>query len=364
MIISIPQSDIATNRTMVIPIIPSQRQRAWPKCAGAHRISYLPLRIALTRAFTSDAHFAAYSLPTHPYRLSSGAVGHPELPDGVVLVLAILDLDGHDHASIGTWWNTERPKIITLRDVHPGIYAYRTRSGARLNGVLPDPIILRTREDAEAWRQQYLMWVAYLVRAFGIHADPACKDWTRLYRLPHATRDPGGQPESHEVVGDAGHVGVWAPTITPEDVARAAALGKRPSTRVPRVPRAATYGTGEGLLYHAFNDRGWIGQAIETGKWAVACPWEALHTRGERFDTSTVLWAPGPGEVVGWWYCSHAHCQRWDLRDVLSLFTPPELERAKAAGRGVTVNQCGLRVTQHRHGIQTIAAQEVTPWRG
>jgi hypothetical protein len=349
---------------MVIPVIPSQRRRAWPKCIDARPISYLPLRIALTRPFTTDAHLAAYSLPTHPYRLSSGAVGHPDLPEGVAMVLAMFDLDGHDHASIDTWWDTERPKVTALRDMHPGIYAYRTRSGARLTGALPDPITLRTREDAEAWRQQYLTWVAYLARAFGLHADPACKDWTHLYRLPHATREPGGQPEDHEIIGDARHVGVWAPTITPEDVAHAATSGKRPSARAPRVLRGATYGTGEGLLYHAFDDRGWIGQAIEAGKWAVACPWEAVHTRGERFDTSTVLWAPGPGEVVGWWYCAHAHCQRRDLRDVLGLFTPPELDRAKTAAGGVTVNPRGLRVTRHRQGIRTIAAQEVTPWRG
>ena len=128
--------------------------------------------------------------------------------------------------------------------------------------------------------------------------------------------------------------------------------------------QGSTSSSGAGLLYYAFTERGWIGQAIEAGKWAVACPWEAVHTQGTRFDTSTVLWAPGPGEAVGWWYCSHAHCQRRDLRDVLRLFTPPELHRAEVAAGIATVHQSGLRVTQHRHGIRTIAAQEVTPWHG
>ena len=79
MSVSIPQSDLPTNSTIVVPIIPFQRRRAWPRCTDAHPISYLPLRIALTRPFTTDAHLAAYSLPTHPYRLSSGAVGHSDL---------------------------------------------------------------------------------------------------------------------------------------------------------------------------------------------------------------------------------------------------------------------------------------------
>ena len=208
------------------------------------------------------------------------------------------------------------------------------------------------------------MWIAYLARAFDIHADPACKDWTRLYRLPHATRELHGQPENYEVIGDAHHMGAWAPEITPEDVARAATLGKRPSTRAPRVLPGVTYSPGAGLLDSAFTERGWIGQEIEAGKWAVACPWEAMHPQGKRFDTSTVLWAPGPGEAIGWWYCSHAHCQGRDLRDVLGLFTLSERHRAEAAAGVVMVRQNGLRVTQHRHGIRTIAAQEVTPWRG
>jgi hypothetical protein len=92
-----------------------------------------------------------------------------------------------------------------------------------------------------------------------------------------------------------------------------------------------TYRTGEGLLYHAFMGRGWLGPEIESGKWAVACPWEAAHTKGQTYDSSTVLWAPGPGEAVGWWHCSHSHCQGRDLRDVLAVFSRAELDRASEA---------------------------------
>jgi hypothetical protein len=359
-------------KRLIIPIIPYQTRRAWPNYPDAKSVSYLPLPIALTRPFTTDAHLAAYSVPQLPYRLSTSAVGHPDLPDGVAMVLAMFDIDGHTYGDIEDWWRAERPKVMTLRSRHPDTLAYRTRSGYRLVGIPPEPIILRTQEDVEAWRQRYLTWVAYLARVFAIDADPSCQDWPRLHRLPHATREVDDQPEDHEVIGDAPHVGVWDPEITAEDVTRAASLGKRASTRARRAWPAVTYSsTGEGLLYQAFSARGWVGDAIEPGKWAVRCPWSGEHTNGEDFDTSTVLWAPGSGEEVGWWYCSHAHCQGRDLKDVLALFTPSELDRAREAV-GIP-DRChprkgGLRTIAAsrvlaRGGIRTVDAKEVAAWR-
>jgi hypothetical protein len=84
------------------------------------------------------------------------------------------------------------------------------------------------------------------------------------------------------------------------------------------------------VLFHAFQSRGWIGDALEAGKWRVRCPWEDQHTKGKSFDSSTVLYAPSSGHTLGWWHCSHAHCQGRDLRDVLVLFSHTELERAGA----------------------------------
>jgi hypothetical protein len=317
--------------SLLTPIIPFQTRKAWPKHADAKPVSYLPLHVALTRPFSTDAHFAAYAMPSHPYRLSSGAVGHLELPDCVCMVRAIFDIDGHQQPDVERWWSTERPKVIALRRQHPDLFVYRTRGGYRAVDLLPEPIMLCTSADVEAWRQRYLTWVAYLARGFAIQADPACKDWTRLFRLPHGTREPLSPPENYEVIGDARQLGTWAPEITSADVKRAVTLGKRPSARATRVRVSGGTTAGEGLLYHAFAGRGWIGHAIEPDKWAVACPWEDTHTMGERFDSSTVLWAPGPGDEVGWWHCSHSHCQHRDLRDVLRLFTPSALDRARQA---------------------------------
>jgi hypothetical protein len=353
------------------PIIPFQTRRAWPKYADAKPVSYLPLRVALARPFTTDAHFAAYAMPSHPYRLSSGSVGHPELPDGVCMVLAVFDVDGHEQADIEGWWSAERAKVIALRGQHPDLFAYRTRAGYRAVDQLPVPIMLCTSADAEGWRQRYLTWVAYLDRCFAIQADPACKDWTRIFRLPHATREPGSPPENYEVMGDARHLGIWVPEITSADIEQAVSLGKRPSAHAPRLRVSDSASAGEGLLYHAFAGRGWISSAIEANKWAVACPWEDTHTMGERFDTSTVLWAPGPGDGVGWWHCSHSHCQERDLRDVLRLFAPSELEQARQAAGIVDhyhsanggIHTVSVNQVLARGGLRTMQPQEVPAWR-
>ena len=358
-------------KPLVIPIIPSQTRRAWPKSADAKPVSYLSLCVALMRPFATDAHIAAYAMPSHPYRLSSGAVGHPKLPNGVWMVLALFDIDGHHEADVEGWWSVERRKVMALRGQHPDLFAFRTRAGYRAVGQLPEPLMLCTSADVKAWRQRYLTWVAYLDRCFAIQADPACKDWTRIFRLPYATRDPTSPPENYEVIGDARQLGIWAPEITSADISQAVSLGKRPSARPPRARVSESVSTNEGLLYHAFQAHGWISHAIEADKWAVVCPWEDTHTMGERFNSSTVLWAPGPGDEVGWWHCSHSHCQGRDLRDVLRFFTPRELDQARQAAGSSDYNvpqQRGLRTISAaevlaRRGLRTVQAKEVRPWR-
>jgi hypothetical protein len=357
--------------SLLTPIIPFQTRRSWPKYAAAKPVSYLPLHVALTRPFTTDAHFAAYAMLSHPYRLSSGLVAHPDLPDGVCMVLAVFDIDGHREEDVERWWSTERRKVMALRGRHPDLLAFRIRAGYRAVDLLPEPIMLCTSADVEGWRQRYLTWVAYLDRCFAIQADPACKDWTRIFRLPHVTREPDSLPENYEVIGDLLHLGIWTPEITSVDIERAVILGRRPSVRTPRVRVSGGTTTGEGLLYHAFAGRGWIGHAIEPAKWAVVCSWEDTHTMGERFDSSTVLWAPGPGDEVGWWHCSHSHWQHRGLRDVLRLFTPSALDRARqaagiadyydSANRGPPT--IDTKIVTARWGLRTINAREVSAWR-
>jgi hypothetical protein len=315
---------------ITLPLIPSAPTYSYPKEADkAPQVRYFPLDAILTRAWTTDAHTAAYSVPGHPYRLSRDAV---QLEGGVVMVLFVADIDGPDHTAHDDWWLAELVKLDALRKEFPGALIYRTRGGYRILYLLPAPRILTSTEAVEAWRADYLAWIAALRRRFQIYADASCHDWQRLYRLPHATRTPGGRPEAREMVGNPYHVGVWTCEPTEQERDLGKTLTKRARTSRPRQEERQSHGdAGDGALLHAFKNRGWMGRQIEAGKWAVRCPWEDQHTKGAAFDTSTILWSPGAGEVWGWLHCSHDHCQTRDIRDVLKVFTEDELTRAKQA---------------------------------
>jgi hypothetical protein len=349
------------NHVLRVPLIHDQRRRAWPKHADAWPVdAYLSLPDAMTRAFRHDAHFTAYSFPSHPYRLSADAV---TIDGGVPMVLFIADVDceqshlasgGHgDTPAPDEWWLTELAKVSALRQAFPGAFIYRTRGGYRIVYRLPTPVILDSAEAVARWRSTYLGWCAALRARFGVHADPSCHDWQRLYRVPHATRTPGGQPEAREILGSPYQIAMWTCEPTGEEQQLALTLAKRAvSPRALRAPREHVAVTaGDGVLFYAFQARGWVDKEIDTGKWAVACPWEDQHTKGSRFDTSTILYRPGDGDTLGWLHCKHNHCQNRDSRDVLALFTEAELAAAEKA--------CGLPQRTTWQGLQatTIPAQ-------
>jgi hypothetical protein len=287
---------------------------------------YLPIPISFTPVFAGS--------PIGPRK---GAAAQ-----GVPMVLAVFDVDceashkasggGGEAQASDLWWQGQMAKLKVLTHVHPDSFAYRTRGGYRLVYFLPEPHFLRSPDDAALWSFSYLTWCAYLAGHFDIQADPSCKDWQRLYRLPHATRTPGGHPEKREMLGDPRHIGIWHCEPAAEDVVTSRTLSKRTLQATHKRGRSVvSVGAGKGLLYYAFQARGWVGQWIDPGKVAVACPWEERHTKGERFDTSTIIFAPSNGGALGWFHGSHAHCQGRNFWDVLALFTPAELAHARAA---------------------------------
>jgi hypothetical protein len=328
---------------VLVPVLRDRTLRSWPKFPVGGRVEYVQLSIALSREYSTDVHFAAYSVPSILRRLAKEALRQPDarskLPDGVPVVLAAFDIDcpaahAGNPGAADAWWLDEVEKITALLAKHPGGLVYRTRGGYRVIYLLPEPTILHDDADAEAWSLRYCSWIAYLLREFGIAADASCKDWTRLYRAPHATRDCGDTPEQRETIGDVGAIDAWIYEPTAEDATAARKLHKRRTPRERKESSAhsgAPVVAGEGLLAHAFRKRGWLGDVLAPGKWLAVCPNAAAHTKGEQFDGSTVLYAPGSGEEVGWVHCSHAHCQGRTIRDVLLVFSDAELVEARNA---------------------------------
>jgi hypothetical protein len=184
----------------------------------------------------------------------------------------------------------------------------------------------------DAWRADYLGWVAALRLRFHVYADPSCNDWQRLYRVPHATRSRGGPPEHRETIGNPYHIGAWTCTPTDEERALAKTLTHKKGTpRKRREEVDISVNAGDGVFFHAFKVRGWIGKALDSSTWTVRCPWQDRHTKGEEFDSSTVLYAPGLGDTLGYIHCKHGHCQTLDTRDVLACFSRQELDAAEHA---------------------------------
>jgi hypothetical protein len=231
----------------VVPVFRDHFVRAWPTHAAGPQARYEPLCLALSSEYPTDAHFAAYSVQEFPRRLSRGALrvppGTAPRPDGAPMQFAVFDVDcapGHagDLGAVEPWWRQEASKLAALLVRHPAAFIYRTRGGYRVLYTLDPARVLRTDEDAEAWAAQYEAWVRYLEREFAIQADPTCKDWTRLYRLPHATRERGGRPERREVIGDPCAIGAWTCDA--------------PATSRPRRPRgwsAAPIPSGRSTTY-------------------------------------------------------------------------------------------------------------------
>jgi hypothetical protein len=224
---------------MRLLVLPDARTRAWPQHVDAPEVQAVSLPDALRRAWPTDAHTAAYLAPDPPHRLcNTDAAGAAVWSLGVVPRMALLVVDV-DHPATHEdnkrrkaaklpglpapeeWRVAERAKVDALRAQHPGVVMYETRGGYRLVAELPDPVPIDSEAAKAAWRRWYVSQLGYLSRAYAIEGDPACADWTRLYRLPRATRG-GGHPEEWPSVGDARAIGLWRRTV--DDAADAAEL--------------------------------------------------------------------------------------------------------------------------------------------
>ncbi len=202
------QASTGASLAPYVPVLTDKQSKGWPEHEVGRPAMYMPLFEALERRWSSDAHFASYSAPGQPRRLA-----RPEsilaMADrgGIAMVLAVFDLDAPDHKASEEWGVGQLESIEAARRAHPGLFVYQTRGGYRLVWRLGTPVLLRTAECAGRWRLRYQRWCCYLARAFGLVADPSCADWTRLYRLPHATREEGGTPEERPSWGDPREVG-------------------------------------------------------------------------------------------------------------------------------------------------------------
>lgn len=213
--------------TLLLPVVPSKHTPGWPLRPGetskAPEIDYVDAGEAFGRSYRTDAHFAAYSVPSVRHRLRLDAVGLPDVLWTMVLLVVDVDAPGHGEepttdegraelsARVARWWQDEQPKLRALEDAHPGALMYRSKSGGyRLVWRLASPVEVRTIDDKEAWCVRYWRELLYLARRFAIEGDPACFDITRLFLLPRATPKGHTAPLAPELRGNPGALGLWS----------------------------------------------------------------------------------------------------------------------------------------------------------
>lgn len=330
----------------LVTVVREQKVVAWPDdgrpVRAMDKAYVMPLSRALTRLFSTDAHLAQYITP-NGRRLRTAAA---EADITVRMDVLVLDMDckqvhGTKDEPPPEWRADNRNKILALRAAHQGLVFYETRGGARVVYRQPVPYFVDSLEAAADWKRDYAITCAYLKRVFDIEADPACADWTRLFRLPRATRDGKDAPEPWPLAGDPNNVhALW---FEPHDEDRAAAMELLPRAFEPKQVRKAVtptgYCDGYGVFFHALSARGDVFRQHRTGAHVIRCPNESAHTGGKTGDTSTILYLPGPGDVLGFVWCLHAHCQHLGAKDWMRCFSDNEIDAAREAA-GLPTRSC------------------------
>jgi hypothetical protein len=215
------------------------------------------------------------------------------------------------------------------------------RGGWRFAYALSRIIELHDDNDAQRWASLYRAWGSYLQRRFEIKIDRGCSDFSRLFRLPHTTRDRGGRPENLPVYGNPCNIGTWICEPSPEDIAAAMAGPTR--SRAPRQqPPSIMTPTGQdarvSVLGLSLEIMGLLGPALADGRRTVTCLWADQHTTPSKVK-DTLLYPPTPGNKWGFVYCFHNHCRTRTLGDVLRKIPRTVLDRAKMQLHSIALNK-------------------------
>lgn len=176
----------------LLPVLATRYVRGWPEHEDG-RVQPTSLWDLLTREYDTDAHFAGYSSP-QPHRLTIEAAERV----AVSMTVLVLDIDAPEHRATEDW----RRDLTRRAEALPGEpFGYWTRNGARLlYRLAPRPVA--------GWSRWYVAQLLDLYARTGILADPACRDWPHLYRVPHGMRD-GERQALGWVCGHPAHVGEY-----------------------------------------------------------------------------------------------------------------------------------------------------------
>lgn len=304
---------------MLIPVFRDKYHRSFPTYPDAQRIHYAEHSDVLSRSYRSDAHFAAYSYPHVPHRLSYNVLDGKHKPAMVLAVFDVDDREKREGVARESWLTIERGKIDRLIGDYPGLFVYQTTGGYRIVGALERPLEIESKSYADQWASLYISWCNFLERCYEIKADHV-KDWTRLFRLPRVLRN--GKPTDGFLLGDPKNLGLWQPELIPDD--SPTVEQRKHHVRNARVP-------GEFIVYKLCEEDDLIIGPHKRGGWSIRCPLEQEHSEQNTSDTDTIMWPPEEGRPWGNIQCLHTGCAHDQLKTPHDWFkaVPGWQERSK-----------------------------------
>jgi len=248
-----------------IPVLRSKRIPALKSLAelgDCEILEQAQLVDVLERTWDSDAHFVTYFVPDEEEEDGVSAIPRftksilAELrKDGLDILTEYLVLDydnpGHAEWTLDTledfWHQFENARNSDRQ--HAWLLSrytafYTTKHGARFIYRLERPVPV---DEAE----QRLLTLVQKFRSLGILVDEACKDWTRLFRLPKVERD-GERTEDAEFFAleiqpdmavNLAHV---PPAAAPDQIApRKAVYAEKPDPETAEATLWTTSGDGK-----------------------------------------------------------------------------------------------------------------------
>jgi hypothetical protein len=328
-------------------ILPGQKVSGWPKSRKLKELASDKLEKILTTPWREDVHFVQYAVIDEigAFRYNNEIFKSPEyeeykkLGGAIELIAVAFDVDSPakksgEAGALDIWFEAEREKISRMLRAFPGGLVWRTKGGWR--GCWYNKRRIVTPDDAATWRKDYLAAIVYLSREFGIDADSACNDWNRLHRVPWGIRDTEanfgwGEPKAYETIGRLEEdrfleVSAIAAEADRDEARRRflSAWRSPPKERTNKQQSARADEcdlptlAGQGVWERVLRSRNLVIRELGPGKLAIQCPNVAHHTTLGN-ETSTVLYAPGPGEILGHIFCAHHHCAGLDWRALVGV---------------------------------------------
>lgn len=319
---------VDSSKGIMVPTYPT----SWPNHPGASLAPVVPLASALSDSFHADEpnyrwyrDGRCFIMQCAPRRARGAGLHGPRLAGKpwehgfpVTMVLLLTDVDALGKKEHGfdplIWWAEQEAALAAFLLAHPGAFIACSRGGLRIYQVLFEPFVIDCDDRAKEWKARYTSWANH-VRGFpwaGAAQGGAddLKDWTRLQRIPHDTRD--GELQQWPTVGDPANVGLVSlpAPAKPDPVAFRSFAGPFVAAKVRRGLLKAVGEVlpkqGDGVHDCAFA----LGGIMSASRWGTEdCVQFVLHCFAEagiqrediaRAAQSSVEGARAGGRAYGW----------------------------------------------------------------